>query len=419
MYLLKRHRWPVLALICISILIFLSACDSVQTNTPSKDRAATPAPTDIAIGPDVTVSPTIRVHHDGSLPPTLLTPGVSAATRNNATIASPGAVPAGFPSYFSFGIMNAPNAVPMLDDMRQSNGTAFTFRYQYLTGGVNTGHGWEMWNQPAGQFAADYMHENAQHRYTPTFVYYEMCQSNGPHPGSYCGGHEMAQDTANLTSASTMHAYFANWALLLQKIRSYGGPVLVIVEPNLWGFLQSAAHGTDNAAQVPASVNSSGYAAAAAYPNTAQGFAWRRTGVASLSGSSRGDDEVQECIEGSGIGGSCGSACDHSSVSDLRHRRRSNRRHRLAGFWCFDWGNCRRSLVSDRRNPGLHLDSWRRHPRPAELVRPQFLRFKQRQRQRHRCGHWRDYGVRFGPAAGCLAERRGFAVSSSTRPNAG
>jgi hypothetical protein len=118
------------------------------------------------------------------------------------------------------------------------------------------------------------MQESAQHGYIPTFVYYEMCNSAGPHPSSYCGGHTRDQDTGNLANASTMKAYFANWVLMLQKIAAFGKPVLVIVEPDMWAFLQNASNGTDNAANVPASISSSGFADAAGYPNTAQGFAW-------------------------------------------------------------------------------------------------------------------------------------------------
>ncbi len=108
----------------------------------------------------------------------------------------------------------------------------------------------------------------------PVFVYYEICLSNGPHPGSYCGGHNIDQDTGNLADASTMKAYFANWVLMLQKIGAFGKPVFVVVEPDLWGFLQNATHGSDNAATIPASVSSSGFPDASGFPNNAQGFTW-------------------------------------------------------------------------------------------------------------------------------------------------
>src|SRR5262249_36301924 len=145
-----------------------------------------------------------------------------------------GTLPAGFPRFFSFGVTNAPGEADTLDAMRSQNGTAFSFRYQYLSGGVNTGKGWETWNQPAGQFAALYMQESAQHGYIPAFVYYELCQSNGPQPGSYCAGHDNQQDPANLASPAVMKAYYANWALLLQKVGASGKPTLIIVEPDLW-----------------------------------------------------------------------------------------------------------------------------------------------------------------------------------------
>ncbi|GAC1566653.1 MAG: hypothetical protein NVS3B14_10230 [Ktedonobacteraceae bacterium] len=185
-----------------------------------------------------------------------------------------GQAPASFPRYFSFGVMSPPATASTLDAMRATNGAAFSFRYQYLTGGVNTGRGWETWQQQPGQFATYYMQESAQHSYMPAFVYYEICLTNGPHPSNYCAGHNIEQDTANLASSTAMNAYFANWVLLLQAIKAFGKPVLVIVEPDLWGFLQNAANGSDNAASVPASVGNSGFADAAGFPNNAQGFAW-------------------------------------------------------------------------------------------------------------------------------------------------
>jgi len=177
------------------------------------------------------------------------------------------------PRYFSFGISNSPGAVSALDDQRSQNGTAFAFRYQYLTGGVNTSQGWETWNQPAGQFATYYMQESAQHSYTPALVFFELCSSNGP-LGSTGGGNASQQDAANIADTTVMKAYYANWVLLLQKVGAFGKPVLIIVEPDLWGFLQRSTQGSDNAASVPASVSSSGYPDAAGYPNTVQGFAW-------------------------------------------------------------------------------------------------------------------------------------------------
>ncbi len=194
--------------------------------------------------------------------------------HNMAATAGRGSIPAAFPHYFSFGVLSQTYFAPLLDAMRSQNGTAFAFRYQYLSGGVNTNRGWETWSQPPGQYATTYMQENAQHGYTPAFAYYEICQSDGPSPGDHCTGQDNQRDPANLAIPATMKAYYANWVLLMHRIKVYGKPVLVVVEPDMWGFLQMAAHGTDNAANVPASVSSSGYPDAAGFPNTVQGFAW-------------------------------------------------------------------------------------------------------------------------------------------------
>jgi hypothetical protein len=196
--------------------------------------------------------------------------GMIFQARSRAHAAASNLPPA-LPSHFSFGVMDAPGDVQYLNGMRSSNGTAWDYRYQYLAAGVNTGHGWETWNSPAGQFATDYLQESGNNNYVPAFVYYELQQSNGS-----CGGCGEAQkDLSNLSNPTTMAAYYANWALLMHKVGAYARPTLIIVEPDLWGFMEQAAvsHG-NSAAGVPASVSSSGYPDAAGLPDTGQGFAW-------------------------------------------------------------------------------------------------------------------------------------------------
>jgi hypothetical protein len=154
--------------------------------------------------------------------------------------------------------------------MRSQNGAAFDYRYQYLSAGVNTGHGWETWNAPTGAFASLYIQESVSNQYIPAFVYYELLQSNGT--CTACS--EQQRDLSNLANPTLMNAYFANWTLLMQKIGASNQRVLVIVEPDLWGYMQqSVVTGSNSAASVPASVASSGAPAAANLPNTAQGFA--------------------------------------------------------------------------------------------------------------------------------------------------
>lgn len=260
-----ERRRKTLATICVTLMWLISACQGNPGQRVNSSGQQSPSQEEANARAAVSIE-TARQYS---------TPVKSSATATPGPVPhGTGSVPGAFPPYFSFGVMSAPATTSALDDMRTRNGAAFIFRYQYLTGGVNTGRGWETWQQPTGQFAAYYMQESAQHGYIPTFVYYEICLSNGPHPGSYCGGHNIDQDTANLASPPVMKAYYANWVLMLQKIGAFSQPVLVIVEPDLWGFLQNASHGSNNAAGIPASVSSSGFADAAGIPNTAQGFAW-------------------------------------------------------------------------------------------------------------------------------------------------
>jgi hypothetical protein len=107
------------------------------------------------------------------------------------------------------------------------------YRYQYLAGGVNTGHGWSTWN-PNGTFASMYVRESRRAGITPFFSYYMLLQSK---PG---GGGEAHADLANLRNADTMRSYYADLKLLFRRVHGMG-PVYVQVEPDLWGYIQQAA----------------------------------------------------------------------------------------------------------------------------------------------------------------------------------
>src|SRR5579859_6247395 len=144
-----------------------------------------------------------------------------------------GALPAGLPSHFSFGLMASPG-----DTWLPQSGIPWDYRFQYLAGGVNTGTGWETWNS-GGQFALYYAQESAQHGYIPVFPYYELLQSSGS-----CGGCGEAQkDITNLNTAALMNAYFANFQLLMQRlgpgtyngIQGFGKTALVNIEPDFSG----------------------------------------------------------------------------------------------------------------------------------------------------------------------------------------
>src|SRR5438477_2433175 len=99
-------------------------------------------------------------------------------------------IPAGVPTYFSYGLFNASTS-----DLPA--GVPLNFRYQYLAGGANTGDGWATWSSPAGQYATDYINSSRSAGKTPAFVYYQILQS-APNYDEY----------TNLQNASTMRTYY-------------------------------------------------------------------------------------------------------------------------------------------------------------------------------------------------------------------
>jgi len=194
-------------------------------------------------------------------------------------------LPNGLPSHFGFGLSAHPDSSGIYGWMPET-GISWDYAYQYLAGGVNTGHGWETWN-PNGTFALAYAQGAASHGYIPMFPYYEMLQSDGP-----CGGcDENQKDLAHLNSPDVMRAYFGNFALLMKRlgpdthdgVQGFGKAALVNIEPDLTGYAQQAVlrsrvcfnfctgEGND-ASFLTASVSSSGHPDVAGYPNTWAGF---------------------------------------------------------------------------------------------------------------------------------------------------
>ena len=181
----------------------------------------------------------------------------------NGKLISARVAPRSLPAGFSFGLASNPVDLTWMT----SSGIPWTYRYAYLTAGVNTGNGWETWDTPAGQYATYYMTASASHGYIPVFSYYELLQSL-PSVGS----NESDRDFSNLNNASTMRAYYANFVLLMQKAGAFGGQVIVQIEPDLWGYLEPRA-ADQPASTVSAMVKSSGHPDVAGIPDTVQGFA--------------------------------------------------------------------------------------------------------------------------------------------------
>ena len=133
---------------------------------------------------------------------------------------------------------------------------------------MNTGNGWATWNTN-GDFVKWYVQDSVANGMVAVFPYYKLLQST---PAT--GSGEAAKDLNNLKNATTMADYWADVRLFMKKAEAgaSGHPVVLHVEPDLWGYIEQAAADND-AANVPAAVASSGDDDLAGLPNTAEGFA--------------------------------------------------------------------------------------------------------------------------------------------------
>jgi hypothetical protein len=180
-------------------------------------------------------------------------------------------LPAHWPATLQLGRANGLGATPIRSK------APFGFRYQYLAAGVNTGSGWQTWQEPSpmsGLFVTRYIQESVNQGLVPAFSYYMIYQSL---PGSSSG--EQQAVITNLNSTATMQAYWADLRVFFQRAGASpfaDTPVVFHVEPDMWGYVQQWAdlHGTrDNAASVGAKVNATGVPEVAGLPDTVAGLA--------------------------------------------------------------------------------------------------------------------------------------------------
>lgn len=139
-------------------------------------------------------------------------------------------------------------------------------RYHYLSGGVRPGQrGWATWHTGGGSWAPLFADSTRAAGQIPVFSYYQLLQSS-----KKTTGEEGARDIAALQDKATMAAYYADLRLFFQRVAGRS-PVVLHVEPDLWGYLQVASKG-DDASTVSAQVSATGVPELAGLPNDARGF---------------------------------------------------------------------------------------------------------------------------------------------------
>ena len=165
----------------------------------------------------------------------------------------------GLPNYFALG---AKGNEDFAFNWMKENKDAMDYRYAYIAAGVNTGNTWQNWSSPRGQYVVDFMNSSRSNGFIPIFTYYQIVQSRP---------NVLAEPPlGNLRNNGTMRAYFDDWKFLMQKIGAFGDPVIVHVEPDMWGHLQNAGSNPNN---VQVSVRSSGHSDVGQFDNNASGLA--------------------------------------------------------------------------------------------------------------------------------------------------
>lgn len=163
-----------------------------------------------------------------------------------------GSIPAGLPARLEVGLFEGPGSTWM-----KTSAVKWDVRYQYFTKGWVNNWGW---GSRDGSWGLGYMNECASQGFIPAVAYYQM---NGE-----AGGGESAF-LAKVQNASTMASYFGDFKILMQRAKDFNKPVLVMLEPDGFGFLEQQTSNNPNAY---AAVKDSGLAELASLPNTVAGW---------------------------------------------------------------------------------------------------------------------------------------------------
>ena len=179
-----------------------------------------------------------------------------------ATEAS-GKLPRGLPAKLHLGSWD-----PLGGAKKLRQRAPFGFRYQYLTGGANTGRGWRFVT-PNGSFVKRYVRESARSRMVPVFSYFQLRPSL-PGAGLVDEPTAVRQNSEN---RATMRAYFEDLRYFFRRARATRRRIVLQVEPDVWGYGQQRATGRVDARSVPVVVSGTGLRELAGLPDTLAGFA--------------------------------------------------------------------------------------------------------------------------------------------------
>ncbi len=192
---------------------------------------------------------TARVTDTGGL---TATASVTANVSNTSTNTAQGSIPDGYPHRFAIGLFEDTGNTWMRD-----SGVPWDTRYRYFTQGWVNNWGW---SAADGSWGLGYLRECQSIGTLPVVQYYVM---NG------VSGYNESAFLATVQNTAKMRDYFGQWKILMQRVRDFGQPTVIIVEADGFGFLQQQSGSNPNAY---AAVAATGMPELASLPNTVAGW---------------------------------------------------------------------------------------------------------------------------------------------------
>jgi hypothetical protein len=169
-----------------------------------------------------------------------------------AASSASGTVPSGLPARVLVGLFEDSGQTWM-----KNSGARWDVRYRYFTKGWVNNWGW---SQNDGSWGLAYLKESDQQGYLPAVQYYQLFGE--------AGGGESAT-LQKVQTASTMRSYFGDFKILMQRVKDFGKPTLVLIEADGVGFLEQQSNHNPNAS---AAIAASGMPELAGLPDTVAGF---------------------------------------------------------------------------------------------------------------------------------------------------
>ena len=191
-----------------------------------------------------------------AMPAGLVAPGTAAAQTSLRQL--------GLPEGLQLGLRDPEHGASAL---RRS--VPARYRYHYLSGGANTGRGWTTWADGGGSFVTGYVQDSLRNGFVPVFSLYQLQES--------LPGRDAAQEhdrvRINLNDPQAMRAWFADLQAFFSRAAAFAdSPIVLHVEPDLWGYAQRDAPG-DDLGRVPAQVAATAIPELAGLPDSVAGLA--------------------------------------------------------------------------------------------------------------------------------------------------